>query len=212
MINDLLKKRFTTRFWDDSKEVPYELIQSVLQDVYDSPRKNGDARIIVKVLTPSDAGEKMKDELLRLSWCRDGDKGAIDNTGPIRVQGQFTAPYVLLFGTKEEVAYDQHHVANATLQTTIAMISAEEKGLNTAYCQCIEPDESLANDIVDFYVMSGLGIGYATAPIEEAIRYPIDRVTILENEVHYDTSNVKPGFGYFGERTKPELADMSIVI
>ena len=120
MINDLLKKRFTTRFWDNSKEVPYELIQSVLQDVYDSPRKNGDSRIIVKVLTPSDAGEKMKDELLRLSWCRDGDKGAIDNEGPIRVQGQFTAPYVLLFGTKEEVPYDQHHVANATLQTTIA--------------------------------------------------------------------------------------------
>jgi hypothetical protein len=211
MINDLLKKRFTTRFWDNSKEVPYELIQSVLQDVYDSPRKNGDAKIIVKVLTPSDAGEKMKDELLKLSWCRDGDKGAIDNTGPIRVQGQFTAPYVLLFGTKEEVDYDQHNVANATLQTTIAMVSAEEKGLNTAYCQCIEPDESLESD-VNFFVMSGLGIGYAATPIEEAIRCPIDRVTIVEDEVHYDTSNVIPGYKYFGEREKPELADMSIII
>jgi len=60
--------------------------------------------------------------------------------------------------------------------------------------------------------MSGLGIGYATAPIEEPIRYPIDRVTILEDEVHYDTSNVIPGYKYFGERAKPELADMSIVI
>ena len=211
MLNEILKNRFTTRFWDDSKEVPYELIQSVLQDVYDAPRKNGDTKIIVKVLTPSEEGEKMKDELLRLSWCRDGDKAAIDNEGPIRVQGQFTAPYVLLFGTTDTVEYDQHNVANATLQTTIAMVSAEEKGLNTAYCQCIEPDESLESD-VNFYVMSGLGIGYATTPIEEAIRYPIDRVTIVENEVHYDTSNVIPGHKYFGEREKPELADMSIVI
>ena len=114
MLNELLKKRFTTRFWDDSKEVPYELIQSVLQDVYDAPRKNGDTRVVVKVLTPSEEGEKMKDELLKLSWCRDGDKAAIDNTGPIRVQGQFTAPYVLLFGTTEETEYDQHNVANAS--------------------------------------------------------------------------------------------------
>lgn len=211
MLNEILKKRFTTRFWDNSKEVPYELVQSVLQDVYDAPRKNGDSRIIVKVLTPSEEGEKLKDELLKLSWCRDGDKRAIDNTGPIRVQGQFTAPYVLLFGTKEKIDYDPHSVANATLQTTIAMVSAEEKGLNTAYCQCIEPDESLESD-VNFFVMSGLGIGYATAPIEKPIRYPIDRVTIVEDEVHYDTSNVIPGHRYFGEREKPQLSDMSIVI
>ena len=163
MLNELLKKRFTTRFWDDSKEVPYELIQSVLRDVYDAPRKNGDTIVVVKVLTPSEEGEKMKDELLKLSWCRDGDKAAIDNTGPIRVQGQFTAPYVLLFGTTEETEYDQHNVANATLQTTLAMVSAEEKGLNTAYCQCIEPEEAFASD-VNFFVMSGLGIGYAQTP------------------------------------------------
>ena len=211
MLNELLKKRFTTRFWYDSKEVPYELIQSVLQDVYDAPRKNGDTRVVVKVLTPSEEGEKMKDELLKLSWCRDGDKAAIDNTGPIRVQGQFTAPYVLLFGTTEETEYDQHNVANATLQTTLAMVSAEEKGLNTAYCQCIEPEEAFASD-VNFFVMSGLGIGYAETPTEEPERYPIDRVTILENEVHYDTSNVIPGNKYFGEREKPQLSDMSIII
>ncbi len=114
-------------------------------------------------------------------------------------------------GTTEETEYDQHNVANATLQTTLAMVSAEEKGLNTAYCQCIEPEEALESD-VNFFVMSGLGIGYATTPTEEPTRYPIDRVTILENEVHYDTSNVIPGHKYFEEREKPQLSDMSIII
>ena len=211
MLNSILKNRFTTRFWDYSKEVPFELIQSVLQDVYDAPRKNGDPSIIVKVLTPSKAGEKLKDELLKISWCRGGEKEAIDNTGPIRIQGQFLAPYVLLFGTTEKVEYNPHHVANATLQTTIAMISAEEKGLNTGYCQCIEPEQSL-DSAINFYTMSGLGIGYAKEPMTEPKIDTIDRVTIVENEIHYDMSNVIPGYKYFDERDKPQLSDMSIVI
>jgi hypothetical protein len=211
MLNDILKKRFTCRQWDRSREVPFELIQGILQDVYDSPRKNGDASVVVKVLTPSEEGERLKDELLKVTWCRDGDKGALDNTGPIRIQGQLTAPYVFLFGTVNEVHYNVHHVANATLQTTTAMISAEEKGLNTGYCQCVEPKEVLTTDI-NFYAMSLLGIGYGETPSNHPEPYSINKVTILEGERHYDMTNVVPGHPYFDEREKPPMPDMSIIV
>lgn len=211
MLNDILTNRFTCRQWDRSREVSFELIQGILQDVYDSPRKNGDASVIVKVLTPSEEGERLKDELLKVTWCRDGDKGALSNTGPIRIQGQLTAPYVFLFGTVNEVHYNVHHVANATLQTTTAMISAEEKGLNTGYCQCVEPEEVLKTDI-NFYAMSLLGIGYGETPSNYPGIYDINRVTILEGEQHYDMTNVVPGRPYFQEREKPPMPDMSIIV
>lgn len=210
MLNDILKNRFTCRQWS-SKEVPFELIQGILQDVYDSPRKNGDASVVVKVLTPSEEGERLKDELLKLTWCRDGDKGAIDKEGPIRIQGQLTAPYVFLFGTVNEVDYNAHHVANATLQTTTAMISAEEKGLSTGYCHCVEPKETIDSPL-EFFAMSLLGVGYAAEPQNEPKMYDIDRVTIVEGEKHYDMTNVTPGYPYFEEREKPPMPDMSIII
>ena len=49
MLNDLLKKRFTTREWNEMKKVPYELIQGILQDVYDA-QENGKTDIVVKLL------------------------------------------------------------------------------------------------------------------------------------------------------------------
>jgi len=211
MLNDILKNRFTCRQWDRSREVPFELIQGILQDVYDSPRKNGDPSCVVKVLTPSEEGERLKDELLKVTWCRDMEKGVITNKGPIRIQGQLTAPYVFLFGTVNEVHYNAHHIANATLQTTTAMISAEEKGLNTGYCHCVDPDEVFETDI-NFFAMSLLGIGYGTTPTDYAQMYDINRVTILEGEQHYDMTNVIPGNPFLDERDKPPMPDMSIIV
>lgn len=211
MLNDILKNRFTCRQWDRSREVPFELIQGILQDIYDAPRKFCSEQTIVKVLTPSEEGERLKDELLKLTWCRDGDKGAIDKEGPIRIQGQLTAPYVFLFGTEYKTHYGSDNVAGTTLQTTIAMISAEEKGLSTGYCHCVEPKETM-NSPLEFFAMSLLGVGYAAEPQNEPKMYDIDRVTIVEGEKHYDMTNVTPGYPYFEEREKPPMPDMSIII
>ena len=215
MLNDLLKKRFTTREWNEMKKVPYELIEGILQDIYDSPRKGGDTNVMVKLLTPSVEGTRLKKELLKITWCRDGDKGATENTGPIRLQGQLTAPYVFLFGTKDKDT-DNDRQINSIVQTTIAMISAQEKGLNTGYCCCIEPDEVLASP-VNFYTLSCLGVGYAEEPEKRSTAYTIDTeewIEVMPGVKHMDMSNVIQGYPYGdpSEREKPPMPDMSIVV
>ena len=49
------------------KKVPYELIEGILQDIYDSPRKGGDTNVMVKLLTPSVEGTRLKKELLKIT-------------------------------------------------------------------------------------------------------------------------------------------------
>lgn len=212
MLNDILKNRFTCREWDRTKDVPFELIQGILQDIYDAPRKFGDIITTVKVLSPSPEGERLKNELLKLSWCRGGEKGAKNRSGHIRLQGQLTAPYVFLFGADFKLKYDPGNVANTTIQTTLAMISAHEKGLNTGYCQCIEPDELMNSDL-NFCAISMLGVGYGAPTVDTPELYEVNRgVEIVPGELHAEQKNVTPGKPYYDERKKPAIEDMSVII
>ena len=213
MLNDLLKKRFTTREWKEMKKVPYELIQGILQDVYDAPRKNGKTDIVVKLLTPSVEGTRLKKELLKITWCRDGDKGAIEKTGPIRLQGQLTAPYVFIFGTRDKVN-NTDCVINSTLQATVAMISAEEKGLNTGYCCCLDSEE-VFNSPVGMWAYVCLGVGYAEDTDDRSEQFEFNKdwgIEILPNVKHVEMTNCTPGFRYGNERDKPPMSDMSDII
>jgi len=177
MLKDVLKDRFTAKWWKDDP-VEQEKLDAVLQAAYLAPAKNGKHDHELVVLTDSPEGKAIKEYLyFDHTWCGDGIRKKSGFVGLKRFNGQVMAPIVLLWAANipaEKISADREIEKtrirdNCLLQAGFVMCAAEEQGLKTGI-------NSTQNglDIAQHLGVKGkefilsLGLGYAD--IEQSSR------------------------------------------
>jgi nitroreductase len=179
MLIDLLKRRFTTKNWDYSKQVTDDQINYILDCLNISPIKMGVPGYELVILTDSEEGKKLKHWLYyEHSWTSDGNR-AVDGKKARDYKGQYMAPLVFCFfnnlkvprrgiieggnGLEEtNLPNEGHRDANIFMSCMTTILAAEELGLNSGITTCHDMKE-----VAEHFCMSGykctiaLGVGYA---------------------------------------------------
>lgn len=189
-IKQLLKQRYTAKWWSEKKVEPDKL-QYVLDCAYLSPSKRSTYDYEILVLEDSPKAKEIKEWIYwENSWCYKGERApdGVDGTPDRRYNGQCRAPVVLVWqGIKDIVSYTQNTpriddgdlCRDMAVSASIAMMAAEEVGLNTGIQSCFsegELSEKLGKKGFSYLL---LGIGY------------IDK---------YDTETIFPTEGHFPGR------------
>jgi len=170
MLKDVLKDRFTAKWWK-ADPVEQEKLDAVLQAAYLAPAKNGKHDHELVVLTDSPEGKAIKEYLyFDQTWCGDGIRKKSKFVGQKRFNGQVLAPVVLLWAANipaEKISIlneneKQRIRDNCLLQAGFAMCAAEEQGLKTGINSTqsgIEIARHLGVAGKEFIL--SLGLGYA---------------------------------------------------
>jgi len=178
MLKDVLKDRFTAKWWK-TDPVEQDKLNAVLEAAYLAPVKNGKFDHELMVLTDSAEARAIKEYLyFENTWCGDGARRKPNFTGLKRYNGQLLAPVVLLWSANIpsvsiSIANEnekQRIRDNCLLQAGFAMCAAEEQGLRTGINSTqggIEIARHLGLENKD--CLLSMGIGYAD--IEKSRRH-----------------------------------------
>lgn len=197
MIKDLLQERITAKWWNDS-QVEDKKLKYILDCIYNAPSKNGNFEYEVFV----SKSEEFKNWLYyKNTCCLNGVRGA-EGDGVRRYNGQVLAPVILTWIASDK---DKETYADCIVSATIAMVAAEEIGLQTGFCGCIEPGKVAKKlDRSGKTAAIILGIGY----IDQLDTDPIRKVYKDGVELGWDHANVKPNIAISSRNKKPDQFDL----
>jgi hypothetical protein len=182
MLKDVLKDRFTAKWWK-TDPVEQSKLDAVLQAAYLAPVKNGKYDHEIMVLTDSPEGRAIKEFLyFDNTWCGDGIRKKPGFVGIKRFNGQVMAPVVLLWSatipsSTKSILNETEKTRirdNCLLQAGFAMCAAEEQGLRTG----INSTQS-GIDIARHLGIAGkecilsLGLGYADIEPSKRAEKPV---------------------------------------
>jgi len=200
MISDLLKNRFTAKWWKERPVTQSDLDQ-ILSSAFHAPSKQSKYNYKIYVFTDSDLGKELKEWFYwENTACLDTVRGK-QGEGLRRYNGQVLAPiYVLWLADDDSLETRDDCMVSAT----VAMLAAEELGLQTGFCGCIGPVEIKEKFSIDGKAVISLGIGHAVTDSKES------RKVFRENkEVGFDLSNCDPGFKtYHVRKNKPPFDEL----
>ena len=186
MLFDLLNKRFNTKHWDKTNDIPQEKLDYITDCLLKTPCKMAIINYKIVVITDSPAGKEIKDWLFyEHTWNANGVRaGQPGAEGHKDYNGQYLAPIVIawlnpLESPDEGIINNQRMLFpdyqrrenNIFISNTVAMLSAEEQGLDTGFGSCHDEKE-LANK---------LGYPGFSCPIVLGIGYAKDMTTDIEN-------------------------------
>ena len=198
MLRDMMKKRFTSRWWTDDP-VEDDKLATILECAYYTPSKQGYYDYEIYAITDSPEGKEFKQWLYwEGSACLDKVLSPTSNGGGLRkYNGQVLAPVVLVWLAKQFPKDPNQYRESEWLRTNndchmsagVAMCQAQELGLATGWCGTLmnaEVAEKLGRP--ELTAVTSLGIGYAFT-----IRVPM-RMKVFKDdvEVGYDLSNLHP--------------------
>lgn len=179
MVKDILTTRFNAKHWDQTKEIPPSVIDYVTDCIQKSPSKMSLLSYKVIIITNSEVGTKLKNWLFYdHTWNFNGDRtpDTADSVGRRDYNGQYLAPVLIAWlnpiespdvGTvnDQRVIFPDFSMRqnNIFVSNAIAMMAAEEQGLNTGFGSCHDHAE-LAKKLGFLHHSCPivLGIGYGT--------------------------------------------------
>lgn len=184
MLKDLLSNRYTAKWWSDDS-VDSEKLQYILDCTYLSPSKQGKWNYEIFVLGNNQKSISIKEWLYwENTYCLDTVRGKEGPIGNRRYNGQITAPIVLVWVAKDR---DNEIFNDCMVSSTIAMMAAQEQGLQTGFNAC-QGQKDLAKklDREGSYAYISLGLGN------------IDKIDGIDNSIQREVikDNVKHGFDY----------------
>lgn len=200
MLKEILEKRITAKWWSN-KKVEEEKLQYVLDCIYATPSKNGKYNYEVHVL--DEKSQDIKDWLYwESTYCLDEVRGKEGPIGNRRYNGQVTAPIVLVW---LEDNSDPETRSDCLVSSTIAMIAAEEVGLQTGFCGCIDRKETgIKLNRSGMTTAIILGIGYI-----DHLDTSIQRDVIKEDMMcGFDYGNCAPGIQTPPRFKKPKFEEL----
>jgi hypothetical protein len=182
MIYDVLTKRFNTKHWDDSIEIPQQTIDYITDCLLKSPYKMAMIGYKIAFITNTENGRDIKNWLFYdHTWNSNGVRAGrhtaeeVENNGRRDYNGQYQAPLLIAwlnpkdshkFGEMngQQVVFPNFtdRQNNIFISNTIAMLAAEESGLNTGFGSCHDHDEvALRLGFAGYSCPIVLGVGYA---------------------------------------------------
>lgn len=186
MLKDYLEKRYTARWWDD-KKVESEKLNYILETTYLAPSKQGAYDYTIVVVKDTPTGKEFKEWLHDNTWCINGIRG---KEGPgLRVyNGQVLAPILFVYLSHVHPTdvgdINNRNKTDCIVSATIAMCAAEEQGLSTGFCTCLNGLQ-IANKLnySNMLCQIVVGIGYATTDLKNkrglydknGVLYGVDR-------------------------------------
>ena len=184
MLKELLEKRTTTKWWSD-KIVEKDKLDYVLNCVRRTPSKQLKYNFKVLIFDESKKCKEIKDWLYwEHTCCLNKVRGA-KGEGLRRYNGQVLAPIVLAWASEKN---DLEVIEDIMVSSTIALLAAEEVGLNTGFNGCLESKE-LGQKVGEPHVHMLLGLGYA----DEIDGEPMRKVYKDGIEMGWDLSNGAQG-------------------
>ncbi len=186
MLKDLLEKRFTAKWWSNNP-VDKEKLDYILDCAYLSPSKRSSYDYEILVLDNNPKAKEIKDWLYwENSWCYKGERApeGVDGTPDRRYNGQCQAPIVLIWqGIMDKVSYTRYTpridepdlCRDMAVSASIAMMAAEEVGLNTGIQSCFEEKELSIK-------LGKKGFSYLILGIGEIDKYDNETIT---NKAHF---------------------------
>jgi hypothetical protein len=184
MIKDILTKRFNAKHWDRSKEVTEEMVTYIADCIHKAPSKMSIFDYKVVLITDSPKGLELKKWLFyEHTWNHNGERAPTDSPkdGKRDYNGQYLAPILIAWlnpiDRPPEGVVDGNRVVfpdftmrqnNIFISNSIAMMAAEEQGLNTGFGSCHDHYEIPKKMGFDGYACPiVLGIGYGTNMITD---------------------------------------------
>ena len=166
MLIDILKKRFTAKWWSD-RDVEENKLNYICNCIYNSPSKNG--KYAYEVIIVKD--QSVKDWLYWDStYCIDGVREKKGPIGNRRYNGQVLAPLVFVWIADNK---DRETYNDCVVSSTVAMLAAQEQSLQTGFNGCL--DEIGTADRLGrtgCYATIMLGIGYIDQ-VDSCITRPV---------------------------------------
>lgn len=209
-LHNRLERRMTTRFWDQTRPLESEYVETILECAYQAPSKNGKHEFEIVVLTDSEAGQEFKRWLYRdNTYCLDKVR-AKPGPGMRRFNGQVTAPIVMIWlakdypGSARDIYGEDNDLRNdrdCLVSATMAMCQAEDLGVNTGFCGCLgAKDVAIRLGKPDLRAVVAIGFGYMdrfdSAPMRQVFRQE-DGVL-----VGFDISNTHPSIRTYENRNR----------
>ena len=191
MIYDVLTKRFNTKHWDDSIEIPQQAIDYITDCLLKAPYKMAMIGYKIAFITNTEKGRAFKRWLFYdHTWNSNGVRAGrheaegVEDDGKRDYNGQYRAPLLIAwlnpkdspkFGeiNGQQVVFPNfvERQNNIFISNTVAMLAAEESGLNTGFGSCHDHDE----------VASRLGFEGYSCPIVLGVGYAKDMSKDVEN-------------------------------
>lgn len=196
-LESILKKRITAKWWSESL-IEENKTKYIFDCIHKSPSKNGKYNYEVIVSKSQEFKEWLYYEN---TFCLDTVRAA-KGTGNKRYNGQVLAPMVLTW-----IAFDSNRESHADcmVSATIAMLAAEEVGLQTGFCSCIDY-QKVANklDRPNKTACVILGIGYIDKIDNDKIR----QVYKKDEHLGFDIANVNPYLSTPARLSKPKIYNL----
>ena len=209
-LKDILTKRFTSKWWLD-KPIESEKIRYILDCLYECPSKQSKYNYNIHVLYDSEQSIKIKQWMYwKDTVCVRGHRGDTLDVNPTlnRFNGQVLAPIVMIWVAKKRT---ESSVNDCMVSSTIAMLAAEECGLNTGFNGCMSRRKTA--DILGYgkeaYAIISMGFGYGV----QAIKNNITKAKIYKEGVHvgWDHMNVDPSITTTWNRIQKPKKDSFII-
>jgi len=188
MIKDILSKRFNAKHWDYSKEISPAIVDYVTDCIHKAPSKMSVLDYKVVLITDSQQGVEIKNWLFyEHTWNFNGDRAfnKLQSEGHRDYNGQYRAPILIAWLNPSNSPADgivngervvfpgiRMRQNNIFISNAIAMLAAEEQGLNTGFGSCHDHSE----------VAAKLGFPDYTCPIVLGIGYGADMTDDLNNQ------------------------------
>lgn len=212
MLKDIMKNRFTSKWWTKDPVEP-EQLDAILECAYYTPSKQGYYDFEIHAITDSPEGKEFKQWLYwEATACLDKIIVPTSEGGGLRrFNGQVLAPVVLIwlaksfpkdlnpYGESEWIRTNN----DCHLSAAMAMCQAEELGLRTGFCGTLmNVDIAQKLGKTGMFAVVALGIGHAFAG-----KYPIKMKVFKDGvEAGYDLSNLDPGNkSHYSREKKPPL-------
>ena len=192
-VKSILKNRNTTKWWSN-KQVEQDKLDYVLDCIYRAPSKQLKYNFKVLIFDETKLGKNIKNWLYwEHTYCLNKVRGA-KGKGLRRYNGQVLAPIVLGWASDTN---DLEVIEDIMVSSTIALMAAEEVGLNTGFNGCLE-SKQLGKKVGHPHVHMLLGLGYADKIDTE----PTRKVFKDGVEMGYDLGN-----GVQGERINKSIGE-----
>lgn len=196
-IFDILQNRFTAKWWNNDS-IEDKKLKYVFDCLYNAPSKNGNFNYEVIV----SKSQEFKDWLYnKNTYCLDTVRGA-SGFGLKRYNGQVLAPILLTWVANTD---DRETLSDCIVSSTIAMLAAEEIGLQTGFCGCIEPSMVAKKlDRPNKIACIILGIGY----IDQIDSATTRKVYKDNKQTGWDIANVNPNISMPTRTSRPKQFDL----
>jgi len=203
MLLDIIKHRYSARTWE-SKEVPQEKINYILDCALNAPSKQCKYPYTIYVLTESEKSKEFKNWLYwHDTWCVQGVRADPKDvhSDEKRFNGQYRSPLLLLWGHRDLATkdndyfetYEWQNLMDMTTSASFAMLAAQEQGLSTCFGNCHSYEFTntiLGNEEVKIGL--ALGIGYAKIDDDtSSMVYPVYKNDSLQG---YETRNLSQSY------------------